>query len=242
MELSEEDRLIRDAALEFARAHKKSRCGILTDPSVFLPEVEPVCVFMAGSPGAGKTESSKELIATMEARTSPPCRVLRIDPDDLRSEFPGYTGSNSWLFQGAVSIWVGRMLDLALEQSQSFLLDGTLSNLAQARQNIKRCLKRHRTVQILYVYQDPVLAWNFVQAREAQEGRHIPPEQFITQYFAAREVVNSLKTEFGTNIALDLLLKPNDASPKLYRAGIDQIDYHVPEKYDTAQLRRLLEP
>jgi len=240
MEMSDDERRIKDAAIEFARVHKRERCKALTDPAIFLPESDPVCVFMAGSPGAGKTESSKELISTMEAKTSPPCRVLRIDPDDLRSEFPDYNGTNSWLFQGAVSIWVGRMLDLALEQNQSFLLDGTLSNFEQARQNVKRCLRRQRTVQILYVYQDPLLAWKFVQAREAQEGRHIPPEHFIKQYFAAREVVNALKVEFGTNIALDLLLKPNDSSPKLYRAGIDKIDYHVPEKYDIPQLQRLL--
>ncbi len=64
-----------------------------------------------GSPGAGKTESSKELIVELEART-PGSRVLRIDPDDLRSEFPGYDGRKSWLFQGAASTWVDRMLDL----------------------------------------------------------------------------------------------------------------------------------
>ncbi len=53
--------------------------------------------------------------------------------------------------------------------------------------------KRGRTVQILYVYQEPILAWNFVQRREAVEGRGILPEHFIKQYFAARDVVNTLK-------------------------------------------------
>ncbi|MGU9958140.1 MAG: zeta toxin family protein [Arenicellales bacterium WSBS_2016_MAG_OTU3] len=53
--------------------------------------------------------------------------------------------------------------------------------------------KKGRTVQILYVYQEPILAWNFVQSREAVEGRRILPEHFIKQYFAARDVVNKLK-------------------------------------------------
>ena len=225
----------------FARKNKKRRCAELTDPAIFIPEKEPVSVFMAGSPGAGKTETSKELIATLEAK-QPGSKILRIDADDMRCEFPGYNGENSWLFQGAVSIWVARILDTAHDQKQSFLLDGTLSNHDRARKNVQRCLKHGRTVQILYVYLDPIQAWQFVQARESIEGRHIPPAKFIGQYFAARQVVNALKEEFGASIKVDLLFKPNDNTEKLYRAGIDKIDYHVPEKYDPETLAKTLNP
>lgn len=239
VEMTAEERRIQEAAMEFARENKKQRCIALTDISVFLPEEHPVSVFMAGSPGAGKTESSRELIVELEART-PGSRVLRIDPDDLRSEFPGYDGRNSWLFQGAASTWVDRMLDLAFSQRQSFILDGTLSDLDRARRNIERCLRHGRAVKILYVYQDPLLAWRFVQAREAEEGRHISTERFIEIYFQAREVVNALKAEFGPNVSVDLLFKPNDNTAKLSRVGIDRIDYHVPERYTREELARLL--
>ncbi|MEK7516910.1 MAG: zeta toxin family protein [Patescibacteria group bacterium] len=47
------------------------------------------------------------------------------------------------------------MHDLALDQQQSFLLDGTLSSYNVAEKNILRSLKRSRTVQILYVYPEP---------------------------------------------------------------------------------------
>jgi CheY-like chemotaxis protein len=83
-------------------------------------------------------------------------------------------------------------------------------------------------------------AWQVVQAREAEEGRRIPPEVFVTQYFAAREVVNALKAEFGADIGVDLLLKPIDNTARLVRVGIDRIDYHVPEKYDRTELARRL--
>jgi len=228
--MTPEEKSIYDCAVEFARTHKSRRCKELTDPNVYPGEAQPVSVFMAGSPGAGKTESAKELVAALEAKP-PHSRILRIDPDDLRCEFPGYDGKNSWLFQRPVSSWVDRMLDLAHSQKQSFLLDGTFSDEDRCRSNVERCLKKGRTVQILYVYQDPVQAWNFVMAREAQEGRRIPPERFVEQYFGAREVVNALKGEFGQQIAVDLLFKPTDGTPRLYRAGIDQIDYHVPETY-----------
>ncbi len=238
--MTPDEEKIRAEALEFARKNKVARCAELTNPAIFRPEEHPVCVFMAGSPGAGKTESSKELIRELESK-APGSRILRIDPDDLRGYFPGYTGINSWLFQGAVSIWVNRMLDLAHKQSQSFILDGTFSDLDQARANVTRCIRRGRDVQILYVYLDPLQAWNFVQAREAEEGRHIPPEVFIEQYFRAREVVNALKEEFGPKIAVDLLLKPIDGTTKVARMGIDKIDYHVPERYSRAELAKQLD-
>lgn len=154
---------------------------------------------MAGSPGAGKTEASIELI---EKLGTP---VIRIDPDELRNECPGYSGANAYLFQPAVSILVEKIHDQALEQSQSFVLDGTLSHYDRALRNIKRPIGRGRTVQILYVYQEPRLAWEFVQAREAAEGRRIPTEQFIEQYCAARDVVNRLKAELGKAVAARFL-------------------------------------
>lgn len=226
---------IEEEALTFARAHKKDIAKRLTDPAIYLREKNPVSVFMAGSPGAGKTEASIELLKETDGPA-----VIRIDPDELRAEFPAYNGANAWLFQRAVSVLVDRIHDMALDQSQSFLLDGTLSHYDVARKNIERSLKRKRIVQILYVYQEPMLAWEFVQAREAAEGRRIRPETFIDQYFAAREVVNRLKREFGKDISVDLLLKNNDNSRRLYQAGVDQIDNHIPEKYSRTDIEQVL--
>lgn len=236
MALTDQETRTEREAIEYARAHKKDISKRLTDPKTYLPEKYPVSVFMAGSPGAGKTEASIELLNEMGGTG-----VIRIDPDELRREFPAYDGANAWLFQKAVSVLVDRIHDMALKQSQSFLLDGTLSHYDLAHKNIARSLKRKRTVQILYVYQEPLLAWEFVQAREATEGRRIRPETFIDQYFAAREVVNRLKKEFGKEISVDLLLKNNDNSRRLYQAGIDQIDHHVEEKYSRADVERILQ-
>ena len=226
---------IHDDAIAFARANKKAIAKRLTEKAIHPPEDEPVSVFMAGSPGAGKTEASLELLNFFS--DSPP---LRIDPDELRAEFPGYTGGNAWLFQAAVSILVEKIIDLAFDNRQSFLLDGTLANLDKARDNIRRSLKKGRYVQILYVYQDPLLAWQFVQAREEAEGRRILPEHFVDQYFAARDVVNALKLEFGKEVHVDLLLKHIDNSSRLYKAGVDKIDYHIPENYSRPALRARL--
>ena len=237
MALADEQEKIRRAAVDFAKANKKAIAKRLTDPTRFVAEANPVSVFMAGSPGAGKTEASIELLAKLATIGTD---VLRIDPDELRSEFTGYSGDNSWLFQGAVSILVEKIHDMALDQKQSFLLDGTLSKYEIAKRNIERSLKKDRTIQILYVYQEPMLAWRFVQARERAEGRLIKPVDFVEQYFAARHVVNQLKIDFGTAIRVDLLLKNNDNSHRAYEAGIERIDSHIPEKYNPDVLKRML--
>lgn len=231
------DEQIREQALEFARRNKKRIAKRLTDKKIYPKEPDPVSVFMAGSPGAGKTESSLELL---EMLSNGGQRVLRIDPDELRSEFEHYSGANSWLFQGAVSILVEKLHDLALEQKQSFLLDGTFTNYDIAKRNIDRSLRKGRFVQVLFVYQDPLLAWGFVQAREAAEGRRIPVESFIDQYFAARDVAHAIKDEFGKDVHIDLLVKNNDCSMRYYKANVARIDSHVPEKYTHEALRRAL--
>ncbi|XVN17010.1 zeta toxin family protein [Pseudomonas corrugata] len=49
------DHAISEDALRFARSNKKAIAKRLTDKVLYPPEEAPVSVFMAGSPGAGKT-------------------------------------------------------------------------------------------------------------------------------------------------------------------------------------------
>jgi UDP-N-acetylglucosamine kinase len=234
VELEIDDKQISEEALKWAKKNKKSIARKQTDTAKFSREREPVSVFMSGSPGAGKTEASKALLEEFDSE------VLRIDPDEFRELFDAYEGNNSWLFQPAVSVLVEKIHDLALKQDQSFVLDGTLANYQKAENNIKRSLNRDRLVQILYVYQKPELAWEFVQAREKVEGRKILPDHFINQYFEARNTVNRLKKHFKKDIKVDLLLQNYDNSRRLYKANIDLIDNHVPEKHTHATLETLL--
>lgn len=236
MALTPEQQKIEDHAIQFARKNKKTIAEEFTDVSKYGPEKESVSVFMAGAPGAGKTETSIELLDKNDSD------ILRIDPDELRLKFTehGYNGSNSFLFQKAVSILVEKIHDLALKQDQSFLLDGTLSHYYKAKENIERSLKRDRTVQILYVYQEPRQAWYFVIARESKEGRRIEPKHFIEQYFKSREAVNQLKVQFGRDLIVNVLQKNTDnTNIKLYKANVDKIDHHIPEQYTVEDIRKI---
>lgn len=235
--MSPEEQALADQAMVFAKKSSRELVRQLTDLNRYPADTNPVSVFMAGSPGAGKTEASIALLA----QTDPEGTTVRIDPDDLRTRFHGYTGPNSWIFHPAVAVLVEKVHDQVLKNGQNFLLDGTLSNLDKSIQNVDRSLKKHRFVQILYVYQEPAQAWQFVLEREKLEGRRILPETFVTQYFGARKVVNQLKEKFGKRVTVDLLLKNRDNSPKVYKANIDRIDNHVPERYTEQDVLKILD-
>ncbi len=235
--MTEEELQIEKEAIAFAKTNKKTIAKELTDLSKFPADQIPVSVFMAGSPGAGKTEASQNLIKKFASSAGP---ILRIDTDEIRSRLPGYNGKNSHLFQGSTSIIADKMHDIALSNKQSFVFDGTLSNLVRARENINRSIAKGRFVQIIYVYQDPIQAWQFVKAREVKDGRHVPCESFINQYFQARENVNCLKKEFGAKIKVDLVVKNIDGSDFSYRENIDVIDNYISEQYNIDQLKILI--
>ncbi len=236
--MSEEELAIQERAIVFARANKKEIAKELTDITIFPPDEFPVSVFMAGSPGAGKTESSRNLIKSLTKDNQ--C-VVRIDSDDLRIRFNEYSGSNSSLFMAATSIIADHMQDEVLRKKQNFIFDGTLSNIEIARSNIKRSLDKNRFVQILYVYQEPIQAWEFVKEREKRDGRHVPKVAFIQQYFQARKNVNILKKEFDKNIKVDLVIKNIDGTDFNYRENIDMIDNYILEKYTEIDLNHLIE-
>lgn len=235
--MTEDESKIKKEAEVYANANKKQIAKELTDTSKYVPEDSPVSVFMAGSPGAGKTESSKNLIATFSKDHG---NIIRIDSDEFRTGLPGYTGKNSSLFQGATTILAERVHDFVLKNKQSFVFDGTLSNFDKAKLNIERSLRKRRLVQILYVYQDPVMAWEFVKAREVKDGRHVPKEAFIAEYISARSNVNQLKKDFGNRIKVDLIVKNIDGTDFNYRENIDVIDNHISEKYTKDDLEKLL--
>src|SRR3989339_577202 len=133
---------IQSSATAFARKNRKRIAKERTDKNKYQPDETPVSVFMAGSPGAGKTEFSKNIISILEKGRKH--QVIRIDGDDIRHELPGYTGNNSYLFQSAISLIVEKIHDFVLTQKQSFVLDGTFSKHTKAAENIRKNANKPR--------------------------------------------------------------------------------------------------
>lgn len=242
MKNTAEEEAVQRTAEQYAKDNRTQLAKMLVDTSVYPREAEPFAAFMAGSPGAGKTEVSKALVGAMESTAPKGSCVLRIDPDEFRVYLPGYQGNNSWLFQSAVSRILERVLDRAFSKSISFLLDGTLSSLEVARKNVSRALKRGYSVQVQYVYRDPKMAWRFVQDRELTEGRNIPLDVFVKQFFSARENVAALKREFGDQIVVDILIQGDLGSEQKIEIDVtaELIDGLMLEPYDEPMLYEAL--
>lgn len=155
-----------------------------------------VSYFMAGSPGAGKTEFSKRLADLPLGEEVLRCRPVRLDPDEIREILPEYNGRNSYVFQRACSLAIDKIHDYLLNYNIDFILDGTFSDYKRASENVTRSLNKNRRIIIFYIYQDPRIAWELTKKRELEEGRFIPKDAFIKHFFGARETVDKIKKKF----------------------------------------------
>lgn len=243
--MHEAERRVQEAAKEYARKseHKKRIIEMLTKGG--FSGSHPSIWFMAGSPGAGKTEVSKELVKRLEAWHQH--TVVRIDPDEVRGYLPGYTGGNAHLFQLAVTNIIHAVLGYLLKHGVSFILDGTFANERIAHENIKRALAaKNANVGIYYVHLDPIQAWNFTQKRELAEGRRITKDVFIRQYFAAREVVKNIKVRHGDQVSLvvfnrSLAVQGAEGMVHVQEVSdVAQIDVIAPIPYSKAELTSII--
>ena len=115
-----------------------------------------------------------------------------------------------------------------------------MSSLGQAEQNIDRALRNGYQVYIFYVYQDPVSAWKFTQAREKTEGRRIKKDTFIQQFFAAPTVVNTIKAQYKKKVTVKLILKDIYHTTKQFEKNVDVIDNYIKHSYTEETLENLL--
>jgi len=224
-----------EKATKEAKKIKKLVANKLVD---HLPQEESaVSVFMAGSPGAGKTETARNMIHNFRSEYG--VELVHIENDELRKEFEDYNGINSPLFQRPATLLVEAIHDRALKRDVSFILDSTLSSFDKAKSNIERSLKRSRYVLIIFVYQEPEQAWRLVKAREVVEGRRVPREVFITQFIEAQNVVSKLKSIFKDQIDLMFIEKNIDGENEKPYLNVNNIDELLSKKYNRSYLENV---
>lgn len=233
MEKEEALKISQEAKL-FVKKEKKSLINKVANLEKFPPNEKPFSFFMAGSPGAGKTEFSKRLIEIMA-----PIPIVRIDADEIRDFIPQYNGKNSDVVQGVASIMVDNLNYYTLKHKQNSIMDGTFANYAIAHRNIENCLKKNRSIGVFYIYQDPIIAWDFTRKREKLEGRYVPKEAFIDAFFKAKENVQLIKEEFGDKIELNLVIKNIDNEDEDIKSDIKTtIDNLIETPYTKKSLQK----
>ncbi len=230
-----ETKISEDAKI-FIKKEKRALIKKFSDLEKFPPANEPFSFFMAGSPGAGKTEFSKRLIEMML-----PIPIVRIDADEIKEFIPQYNGKNSDIIQGAASIGVDNLNYYTLKHKQNSIMDGTFANYNVARRNIINCFNKNRRVGVFYLYQDPLIAWDFTKKREKLEGRYIPKEAFIDAFFKAKENVRLIKKEFGEKIELNMVVKNKQNDIERIEFDIkSDIDKLLKAPYNKVSLNKIL--
>ncbi len=96
------------------------------------PKKAKVAVFMAGIPGAGKTEFAENVIKL-------PLKLISIEHDKLVEYIDGYEPEEYYDYRKAGSVLVTRIFDECLRSGYGFVFDGTLSHENGAK-NINKCL------------------------------------------------------------------------------------------------------
>lgn len=225
-------------AVTYFRDNESSLVKRYGDPFVYTPILNPVSYFMSGSPGAGKTEVATRLIEELQAKGE---KLLHIDTDEFRKFFPGYNGKNSDLFQNAASMCVQTLFSSAIKNYQSFILDTNFAIYPIALKNIEICLSQNREITIIYIYQEPISAWENTKSREIIEGRRVTKEKFIERFISAKQTTNAIKKKFTNQIQLDVFINdPKDRKKQLVYNDVDNIDKYVKKSYTKEELDKII--
>jgi len=185
-------------AVAYAKKHQKSLVKQICNIDICEPSATPFTLFMAGSPGSGKTEYSKNLLKELEKKDASQ-KIVRLDTDELRELIPQYNGKNSNTVQQAATLLFDKAFDCIQNKNLNAIIDSTFAS-PRSIENVGRAMKRGRKVGVLYLHQDPLIAWDYTKKREKMEGRTVPKKVFINAYFSAKNNVDNIKKKYGSQI------------------------------------------
>lgn len=224
---------VQNEAFDWVKQHKKDLFLKFADPTFYPQDPYPTTVFMAGSPGAGKTEFSRRLAESFIQKP------VIIDADEIRKIIPGYTGKKAFLFQKAATKGVNLLYDYVCKNGLNVIIDGTFA-YANPAENIKRSLKHNRNIEIYFLYQNPIVSWKFTKSRERKEFRNVPKDVFINAYLKSIENVTLVKNEFGNKIKLNLVIKDFTKSLQTLHLNTSEIEKLLPKLYTGKELTKIL--
>ncbi|MBR3252867.1 zeta toxin family protein [Candidatus Saccharibacteria bacterium] len=217
--------------LGWVKDNKKSFVLNMVREAGVEPDAEPGAFFMAGLPGAGKTEISKNLIADFNIP------ILRIDMDEIAERLPGYRPEKADEFRKPATLLLSELFSYTIHHDLDFLMDGTFGSM-KASENIERCLKRGYSVKIVYAFQDPKLAWEFTLAREKVEHRAIKFDGFVEAYYKTISNIKIIGKKYSNKIVIDVAVKDKENQVGEWKRNVrvDEIDKLLNVEYNKDKL------
>lgn len=225
-------------SVAWAKSNYRKVLVELFPADIYPKQEKPFSIFLAGAPGVGKTEFGSALIKSLTAidGSSP---IIHLDVDAFRERFKEYDGKNSSDVQRACTILFEKTFDHIQKNSQNAIIDITFSS-PKSVDDVRRSINRGRSVNISYLYQDPLIAWNYTKKRERLEGRLVPKKVFLDAYFNSRDNVQKAKDLFKDKITLDLYIKSDDNSVKKQHLNVQAISGYLKESYTRKELEDTL--
>ena len=226
-----------DNLKSWVKERKNEFANTIIAESGAAPDGKLSAVFMAGLPGSGKTELTKNLILASQLK------VVRLDMDEIASMIEGYRPEEADKYRESASEILNRTFDVTLKRQLDFIMDGTFSS-KYAVKNVERAFSHGYKIKIIYVVQDPKIAWDFTLAREKVEHRAIDVDGFIDSYFGTLKNIKSLmaKNKNYDKITLDMIFKDaeNRVGDRLKNVGDGFVDKMVYKYYNREDLKEYI--
>lgn len=188
---------------DWVRKNKKAIINDIISDSEASPDGTPRAIFMAGLPGAGKTEFTKGLNDVTEAR------FVRLDMDEIAGHIQGYEPQIADQYREAATSILNDVFSEVLKRGLDFIMDGTFSS-RYAALDVERVRKHGYNIRIIYLQQDPRLAWKFTLAREKVEHRAIKIDGFVNAYFNTISNIQQIMEKNSDIIKLDFVTKNSE--------------------------------
>lgn len=200
----------------WARENKKALVSEFISQFNAKPADNPVAVFTAGIPGAGKTEFLDRLFQDDKD-------FVRMDLDEIVTLFPKYSPEKYYLYRGAANIILEAVFDHCRHSKLNFVMDGTLSH-TNASENIANSLKRHLVI-LFYIWQEPKKAWQLTIDRETLTKRGVSKEGFISACINIPKNLKKIRKNFGEKVMVIAIKKSDDHKYQIIRdqAEIDSL-------------------
>ena len=190
-----------------------------------------VAFFMAGLPGAGKTEFSKRFAEFVGTQN-----IVRLDMDEIAMHIPGYTPEKADIFRGGASELLNRIFDIVLKRRLNFILDGTFG-AKYALDNTRRAKEIGYDVQIFWVKKEPEIAWKFTKEREKIEHRSISKEGFVEIFpKISQNIISAMKKYDKISV---VIVEKNAKSGAIRQVSLKEmieIDTEESKKYNVQSL------
>lgn len=225
-----------DEAKAFAEADCVNEFERISKTLGLQPVAKPRTLFLAGSPGAGKSEFISRVLTKSEP-------VLVVDADEFRKKFDGYQGHNAHEFQKGAVVYVKYFYKTAIAKSFHVVMDSNFAALGVAKQNIDASLKAGRSVTIMFIYLSPLAAWQYVKKRESETGRNVPASVFVHNFLDAQLVFEELRQLYGDKVTFKAMIRiAKDATDVGYKIAYDStkgLNEQIPETYSVSDLERI---